>query len=435
MNHLERLLDLLPPPYAIASDSLVSQILVQAAAEMEAYQEDLDRMRQTHWIRFCYRLQDAEKLGALVGVKRFPWEDLRLYRARLIPTVVARLRGALGPNEVRNFCYDYLTSAEKATGISMVPGLQTVTAEQAFQGVNDRPLFRKLELVENPPVARQSVVLAARGGNVPYLFRWEDVNKGMQETVPTLFVSGVIGRRSVCPVLVNLTTGELIGYRGRVPFGQTLTIASTGDASEPRMATAALNGADVTDQLFSMDGFQMGVPFQLADLEPRPLLPRLVRGRNAWVFLSVALYDVHGLDRFFSAIAGETLREGVFNQTNFDQSLFPSGTMANLALEWTEAQPASYEVRVPRFLVREPAETEMHGLVSSALEESIGELRAAGVRSGVRFLPFAERQTQRTKVTLPWVVLPPQAGTAGENEDLALGGQFGESPLGSARFE
>jgi hypothetical protein len=435
MNHLERLVDLLPPPYAVAGDSLISQVLAQVAAEMEAYQEDLDRMRQTHWIRFCFRLQDAEKLGALVGVKRFPWEDLRLYRARLIPTVVARLRGALGPNEIRNFCYDYLISAEKATGISLIPSLQTVTAEQAFQGVAERPLFRQLELVENPPVSRQSVVLAARGGNVPYLFRWEDVNRGMRESIPTLFVSGVIGRRSVCPVLVNRTTGELIGFRGRVPFGHTLTIASAGDTSEPRLATATLNGADVTAQVFSMDGFRMGVPFQLSDLAPKPLLPRLARGANEWVFLSVALYDAHGLDRFFSAIAGETLREGVFNQTHFDQSLFPSGTMANLAVEWTEAQPASFEVRVPRFLVREPAETEMHGLVSDALEESVGELRAAGVRSAVRFMPFAEKQTQRIKVTMPWVVLDPQKGSAGESEDLALGAQFGESPLGSTRFE
>lgn len=435
MNHLERLVDLLPPPYAVAGDSLISHLLAQVAAEMEAYQEDLDRMRQTHWIRFCFRLEDAEKLGALVGVRRFEWETLVLYRARLVPTVVARLRGALGPNEVRNFCYDYLISAENATGISLVPGLQTVTAEQAFRGVAERPLFRHLELVENPPASRQSVVLAARGGNVPYLFRWKDVNKGTRESIPTIFVSGAIGRRSVCPVLVNLTTGELIGYRGRVPFGRTLIIAPANDGNEPRLATATLNGEDVTAQVYSMTGFHMGVPFSLTDLAPKPLLPRLARGANEWVFLSVALYDSQGLDHFFSAIAADALREGVFNQTSFNQSLFPSGTMANLALEWTEAQPASFEVRVPRYVVREPADTEMHALMSEALAESVGELRAAGVRNAVRFIPFAEKQTQRVKVTLPWIVAGPQKGSAGENVELSLGAQFGESPLGSTRFE
>jgi hypothetical protein len=63
------------------------------------------------------------------------------------------------------------------------------------------------------------------------------------------------------------------------------------------------------------------------------------------------------------------------------------------------------------------------------------ELRAAGVRSAVRFVPFTERQTQQARVTMPWVVLPPQQAPAGEREEMALGGQFGESPLGGARFE
>ena len=393
-------------------------------------------MRRTHWIQFCFRLEDAEKLGALAGVKRLPWEDLRLYRIRLIATVTARLKGALGPNEIRNFCYNYLRDCEAVTGASLVPGLQTVTSGQAFAGVPERPLFRQLEFVENPPVNRASIALAARGGNVPYLFRWEDTNRGMTESMATIHVSGVIGKRSVSPVLVNLTTGDLIGFRGRIPFGRTLTIAPAGrDQGQPRLAAASLDGSDVSASLYSMENFQMGAPFSLGSLAPKPLVPRLARGVNRWVFLALGLFDVRGLSRYFNAIAGDLLREGVFNQTCFDQSLFPSGPMAHLAVEWVETQPATFEVRVPRFLVREPPGSAIHAQAAEALEDSIHELRAAGVEGRVRFVPFAERQIHRPRVTMPWVVLDREHGSAGEAVRLALGAQFGESPLGSSRFE
>jgi hypothetical protein len=436
MSQLGRILDLLPSPYSVADDSVLAQVLSVIALEMEAYREDLDRKRQTHWINTCYRLEDAEKLGALVGVSPFSWEDLREFRVRLLATVKARLNGAVGPNEIREFVYDYLFKTEGVTGTTLVPGLQTVTLEQAYQGPKDRPLFRKLALVENPVVRRESPVLVSRNGNVPYLFRWEEQNHGLDDSTVRLDVTGVIGSRTVTPVIVNLTTGDMIGFRGRISFGKVLTInASDADPAQPRLARATLDGADVTNALFSMEGFRMGQPFHLNDLAAHPMVPRIRRGINQWIFLSIGMYDVPGLNRFFNSIAGDDLQEARFNEAHFDHALFPSGAIARLAMSWNETVPATFEVQVPQFVVIEPEGSNLHELVAQGLEETVAELRVAGVQSRLRQMPFLETQKQIIKATVPWIVLDREKGSPGQDVDLAFGGQFGESPLGSTRFE
>jgi hypothetical protein len=183
------------------------------------------------------------------------------------------------------------------------------------------------------------------------------------------------------------------------------------------------------------------VPFAPDDLDPQPLVPRLARGANRWIFLSVGLYDVRGLNRVFFAIADELLHEGVYDSTFFDHAVFPSGAVARLELEWTEVEPASFQVRVPRCVVLEAPEIAgapegpAHEVLADGLRAAIDELRAAGVRAEVLLDPFVETQPQRVKVRLPWVVLPPESGPSGEGETVELGARFGESALDRARFE
>jgi hypothetical protein len=93
VRSIDRLLEALPPPYAVAADSVVYQVLNAFALEMEAFAEDLDRVRQSHWIETAYRLADLEKLAALVDVERMPWESPRLFKGRVISLVRARQIG------------------------------------------------------------------------------------------------------------------------------------------------------------------------------------------------------------------------------------------------------------------------------------------------------------------------------------------------------
>ncbi len=167
----------------------------------------------------------------------------------------------------------------------------------------------------------------------------------------------------------------------------------------------------------------------------------LVRGRNDWIYLSLGLFDTRGLDHVFFALADDELYEGVFDQSRFDHALFPSGPAARLALSWVETTPAAFEVRVPRYLVAEPSELAAAGeappwqRVAEGLESSLAALHAAGVSSALSFVPFVETQPQQVRVALPWVRLEPEAGPAGRDEALSLGGRFGESTFGGTRFE
>ncbi|MEN3333443.1 MAG: hypothetical protein V7641_2808 [Blastocatellia bacterium] len=440
MNLLPQIQASLPPPYSIAADSVLQSFLQVIAVDLETFQEDLDRMRQSHWIQTLYRLADAAKLGALFDIQPFAWEHLELYRERLLALVVARLKGALGPNEIREFVYDYLFKAQSALGATLLPGLKDSTLDEAYQPPADRPRFRPLVLEENPHRRRTSKVLADRNGNLPYLFRWSERNTGLDDTAVELHISGLQQYRTVIPVLVNLTTGSLLGFADRIPFGQTLTIMRANPAAplSDRTLQATLDGNDVSERLFSVEGFKLGVPFSKQQQEPKPLLPGLQRGVNEWIFLSVGMFDIRGLDHFFFSIASQELREAAFDETTFDQSLFPSGPIAKLEMTWTETEPASFEVHVPRYLVVEPSSTTtetLHEDVGLALESSIDGLRAAGVKGLVRFIPFEEVQRQSVRVRLPWKVLDPEFGPAGKTRLVELGGRFGESSLDQSRFE
>jgi hypothetical protein len=438
---LERILDVLPPPYAVADDAVIPGVLDDLALELDAVQEDLDRLRRTHWVDFVYRFEDIAKLAALVGIAPIPGETLVSFRVRLIALVQARLRGAVGPEEIRAFVHDYLAGAEAALDSTFVPGLSRYDSESAFRPDPAHPGYRPLALVENPLRVRRSATLAAAHGLVPYLYRWQEHNRGLADTVARFVVTGRSGGRTAVPLLVNMTTRELVGYAGVLRVGQRLELVPADDGPGTRTARALLDGRDVTSRIFSVGGFELGVPFEPSDRDPEPLLPRLVRGANDWTYLSVGLYGVDGLDHVFYAIADDSLREGLFDATFFDHSVFPSGPVASIEMEWTEVEPASFEVHVPRYLVITAPEvadagaTPVDELVGEALDEAIAEIHAAGVRAQVLFDPFVGTQEQRIVVTLPWLVVPPEVGPSGEGERLTFGGRYGDSGLDTSRFE
>jgi hypothetical protein len=442
MSHLSRMLDLLPPPYTVEPDSVLSGLLEVVGLEMDVFQEDLQRYQQSHWVGTVYRLQDLEKIGALMGIARLPWEEFPVYRERLLALVVALRQGATGRRQLQQFAFDYLSNVERVLESIYLPGLRLcATIEDAYATpdghpqLRGHPQFRPLELVENPHRECTSNTLRANNGKAPYLFRWEEQNGGLDDTTAEFIVTGMLPGTSV-PILVNQDTGDLIGYKGRLRFGQTLEIRRKSADGADRAAVATLDGRDATKALFSAHGFQLGVPLAADKLDAAPRLPALVRGRNRWIFLAIGVYDVPGLNRFFFAMPDDELREGVFDETRFDHALFPSGTVAQLRMDWVETEPASFELRVPRYVVINSGETgPWHEEVADALRAAIARLHAAGVRAQVRFVPFVEKQPQQTRFWIAAKVLDPETGPAGERDVVTFGGRFGESGLGDSRFE
>jgi hypothetical protein len=438
MTVLERMLDVLPPPYTVAPDSVLAALLDDVALEAEVLAEDLDRMRRTHWVGFAYRFADVDRIADLVGVRPLPGEALESFRVRLLALVAAQLHGAVGPAEIRTFVHSYLVGAERALRSTFVPDLTRYDATTAFAADGEHPHHRPLALVENPLRERRSAALDGIGGRVPYLFDWQEHNRGLHDAVACFAITGMAGGRTAVPLLVNRTTRDLIGYRGVLRVGQRLELAPADGEPQTREAVALLDGHDVTARVFSVSGFEPGVPFEPGDLDPVALLPRM-RGRaNEWTYLSVGLYDVAGLNRVFYAIADDTLREGVFDDTSFDHAILHVGPVAQLEMTWTEVEPASFEVHVPRYMTilsPEAATGPAHELVEDALRSAIADIHAAGVRAAVVFDALRETQPQRVSVTLPWIVVAPEAAPSGEDVTLSFGARFGESGLDDAKFE
>ena len=88
----------------------------------------------------------------------------------------------------------------------------------------------------------------------------------------------MVGRQNCRAGPGDQTTGDLLGYAERVPFGEPLSSARPREASS--WHAASLNHVYVTDRLFSMRGFALGVPFAKKDLDESPRLPRLARASN-----------------------------------------------------------------------------------------------------------------------------------------------------------
>lgn len=438
MTVLERMLDVLPGPYTVARDSVLAGLLDDIALEAEMLAEDLDRMRRTHWVGFAYRFADLDRIADLAGIQPLPGEALESFRVRLLALVAARLDGAVGPAEIRTFVHSYIVGAERALQSTFVPGLTRYDATTSFAADQQRPRHRPLALVENPLRERRSAALAAIGGRVPYLFRWTEHNRGLRDSVTRFAITGMAGGRSAVPVLVNRTTRDLVGYRGVLRVGQRLELLPADGDAQTREVVALLDGRDVTARVFSVSDVQPGVPFEPGDLDPVPLLPRMAGRANAWTYLSLGLYDVDGLDSVFYAMADDELREGAFDETFFDHAVLRVGPVAQLEMAWTEVEPASFEVHVPRYMTilsPEAATGPAHELVEDALRSAISDIHAAGVRAEVVFDALRETQPQRVSATLPWIVVAPEVAPSGEGATLSFGARYGETGLNEARFQ
>lgn len=434
MSPLDTLLDLLPDPWTLAEDSVLAALLGVAALELETIEEDLDRLRRSHWFSTAWRIEDLAGLAASVGVEPLPWEDVAAFRERLDATVVARRQGSISAGALRRFAYDYLADLQEREQATFVPGLRPGRpADDAFDLDESAPAHRKMSFLEFPRRTARSHALAEVGNVVPYLFRWTERNAGLFDAIPRFTITGLVGGRTAVPLLANVSTGQLLGYAGVVGAGRRLRITPADQRIGDARAT--LDGADVSDRLFSVSRFEPGRPFALEDLDAQSRVPRLGRGDSDWWYLSVGLHGVDGLDRVPFAIADLDLRQAVFDASSFDHALFPTGPAAGLAMMWTEREPATFRLRVPAGIVVERAGRRVHAEVMDSLRMTVGQLRAAGISARFETAGFRDRQRMRVRVRLPWVRLPGEDAPAGRDTSLALGARYGDSGLGASRFE
>jgi hypothetical protein len=446
MTALERMASVLPLPYASDPGALVTRVLDVCASEVEAAGEDIERMRRSHWIERAYRGVDSDKLAALVDVRRFQGEPTPIFLQRLAVFITARLQGAVGPRQIRQFVYDYLAAMERLLECTLVPGLRELPPEQAWQPVASRPAFRPLALVENPPRVRRSRTLSDRGGRVTHLCRWTESNRGLDEAPVVFRITGIGDGVTAMPSILNLATRTLIGFRGAIRPGRTLTIGAknVADDGQPPLwqAHATMEGRDMSAHLYAIRPFIFGGPYPIDTLTPAG--PILQRGPNELMYLAPAMLDQPALDHVSLMVEDPQLREAVLDQSTFDHALFPTAVAAHVEMSWTESEPASFEVRIPRGVVVESkamnAELHAAGMrppreeVADDLHDMLPQLRAAGVRAELRLVAFSETQPQFDRFTEPGrVYLDPERAPTGQDR-LGIGARFDETPLNMARL-
>lgn len=446
MTALERMTSVLPMPYSSDRDALVTRVLDVCAVEVEAAAEDIERMRRSHWIERTYRGVDVDKLAALVDVNRFAGEPTPIFLQRLAILVAARLHGAVGPRQLRKFVYDYVVAMERLLECTLVPGVRELPNEKAWNAIATRPLFRPLQFVENPIRVRRSRTLADRGGRVTHLCRWTETNHGLDDAPVVYRITGIGRGVTAMPSILNLTTRELIGYRGAIRPGRTLVIraVNTGTDEKPVWgARATMEGRDVSARLYSIQPFTFSEPYTIETLAP--VGPRLQRGANELTYLAPAMLDQPALDHVSLMVDDSRLREAVLDQSTFDHALLPTDVAAHVEMSWSETEPAAFEVRIPRGVVLESAlmnrELRVAGMsrtpreeVADDLRDMLPQLRAAGVRAAVLFDPFRDTQPQFDRFTEPGrVYLDSETAPTGRDR-FGMGARFDQTPLQLARL-
>jgi hypothetical protein len=275
------------------------------------------------------------------------------------------------------------------------------------------------------------------GGAEP-LQRFTVTNGGLDPATVGVLLVGLAEGPEYAPVLVNVTNGQALVFLGAVPPGARLWIRSI-EGDEGSVLEARLEGDDVSDRLRGIDGLVPGVPWDASQaLSPaRPLV--LDRGVNDLWFLPVAHYDVRGLDRALLALADLALKQGRWDETEFDASLFAQDPALALHLSWVETTPATLHIDLPGGLLRSRAGESQAAMAAReqlefALDQGVDRLAAAGVVSQVRLRPFASAQRQRDRLTAVLPLRHREVGPTGGDHLPDAGGVFGITNFEDATF-
>lgn len=406
MNRLDAMLERLPPIYNIEPGSLLHRFMALIAGALAAFDEDMDRVRRSHWVDTAFDRRDLERIGALFDVAAAPWEPDHLYRERLKATIAARLRGAVTRDVLELVLVRILAGAQEALGSRyfQLPARAGAGAPAFATGAGGDPGLPAF--VEFPRRRRRSPELVAARGLVKPLGRLILNNRGLHPAALEGVVRGVAPRRTAVPVLVNLTNGGVLAFVGDLPCGRELRLGVAGDGT----LAAEAGGRDVRDRVFTGGDFVAGAPFEPVVPHPDPLPLRLERGANEIWFFPLALFDENVLSTGVFGMPAADVEHGRFAEagrpeagTAFDRSLFEQPPAVSLDLFWDEVTAASFRFEIPAGVVRRrldrggDREADRSRLFAM-LQQTVELLRAAAVDGRVEPRPLGDVQRQSDRV-------------------------------------
>jgi hypothetical protein len=408
-------------PHLYREGPLVSGLTATWAIQLDLLDEGALTVQRAHWFDVTPDDAEAAALAALLDIVPEEFHaDLREFRPWVHALRDGVLRGGSVTREALRVLVDrYVRGFQAATAIRMVPPIDA-WAVPAPGGAPARAVLH-----EHPSVLRAARLPAT--GAVEPLARLHVTNRGIDPAPWAVVLTGTGGGAEYAPFLANRTTGDAVVLRGRIGLGQVLVIAPRGD--DRSRLRAELDGVDVTDRLDTYPALvtSPGGPGQRS---AAPEALHLARGDNELWFLPLAHYDTPGLDRYLLALAGDALRTGRFDQTDFDAALFAQPPEVSATLLWVEATPASLEVQLPGWALMVPAGGTDAGCAArerlrTGLDVAVADAAAAGVATEVVLATLTERQPARDRLV---VVLPRtfrEAGPTGADRITDASGTFG----------
>jgi hypothetical protein len=413
---LANIVDRLPSIYR--DGEILEQFLGPAALALEIADEDTIEVRRAHWIDEALEHTEIARLAALLDIAAEPWLDttseLRAWVRALVEATADH--GAVTVDALRAFVDTYVHEFTRVT-----------KAQLPLVAGNDGGLRwadGAAELVEWPRRLRTQRVPEV-GGLEP-LTVTEVRNDGLDPTPLGFCFTGLPEAPEHAPVVVNLTTGTGIALLDSIQVGERVWCRPEPDDS----VRIVREGVDITSRARGVRRVEPGRAWERADVgSPRAIT--VVPGPNLVWFLPLAHYDVPGLDRALMALADDTLREGRFDATSFDQSLFFQDPAVVARMWWVETQPATIRVTLaggamltlPSAARRSDVDA-TRASIEQAIGEGIGRLAAAGVATSAEVTPLREHQPQADLLTTRLPLVRREGGPTGAPSLPAKGGVF-----------
>jgi hypothetical protein len=412
-------------PTLYRDGELMRGLLGVLGLQLEVIDEESREVARAHAFDTCLELEEAAGLAAVLDIPPEPWQSLAEYRPWVHALRDARLRaGSVTPEGIRLFVDHYAARFQAVHRVRITPGIPQFSR----QPEPDTPA-----LIENPPRLRMHRVPPQDG--IEPLARAEAVNRGLDPvTLAAVFTGLGATGPEYAPLLANLTTGEALVYLGPVPPGSRLWLLPSApgldeDGDAPALS-ARLEAEDVTAHARKISGFAPGPTGPPAPEVGPPSALTLARGMNELWFLPLAHFDVPGLDRVLLALAELSLRQGRWDETEFEHALFAQEPAATLQLAWVETTPASFLVDLPAGSLRNRAGELADAIAArdrlqAALAQALPTLAAAGIRAEVRFRPHREHQPSRDHMSGMLPRTYTEMGSTGADQLPDSGGSFG----------
>ncbi|MEM3692666.1 MAG: hypothetical protein QXI39_01400 [Candidatus Bathyarchaeia archaeon] len=321
-DRIERVGDRLPRFYrSWDRSSLIFRLIAALCKELDVTEAEVTNMMKAHWVDTASG-DELDRLGTLIGARRIPGEDDAHFRTRLKRTV--------GEYE----------------------GGGTVTAiEDAIRAFIGSSEPREVRIMENPPAEAFEEFRVMAGDT------WFIGSRSIRDETPRITLTVEGGGEVRDPQILNLNTGEGVGFKGTLSEGDRLVITEEG---------AFLNGEDVTKSLSSLGTLPMKESNSNSNSNSNSIssFPHLLRRGSTW--------------RYGEALS---MLVGVFDEARFDEHTFAVGVpFVRVRFDWMRLQPATFEVQI------DSEALSRSGITANYIERFVESMKAAGVRAIVRVM-------------------------------------------------